>query len=243
MVKEFRPAHFLDGEKGECSALVILNQPISNASLFYKAWDHSIVRSCADGAADQLFRFFKEDEDLRRKHLPDFIAGDMDSLSIETKSYYEALGVPVIKDPDQYSTDFMKVTSILKEQYPEIKDLLVLGAMGGRVDQSFSSIHQLFLLQPALERPVYLLSDESVTFLLEKGTSLIRTPLKHLGKTCGILPIVGTAHITIRGMEWDVTDWETNYGTKVSTSNHLIQDTVEITTDVPVLFTAELREK
>ncbi|KAF2663202.1 thiamine pyrophosphokinase [Microthyrium microscopicum] len=57
---------------------------------------------------------------------------------------------------------------------------------------------------------------------------------------CGILPILGKAVISTTGLEWDVTDWETEMGGKVSTSNHVVSDEVTITTDQWVLFSIEI---
>ena len=36
------------------------------------------------------------------------IHGDLDSLRDDVREYYEARGVPVLRDRDQYSTDFGK---------------------------------------------------------------------------------------------------------------------------------------
>jgi thiamine pyrophosphokinase len=59
-------------------------------------------------------------------------------------------------------------------------------------------------------------------------------------RNIGILPIYSPAVITTKGLEWDVTNWETQMGGMVSTSNHVMGDTVEVETDVVVLFTIEV---
>lgn len=46
--------------------------------------------------------------------------------------------------------------------------------------------------------------------------------------------------ITTVGLEWDVTDWLTEFGGNVSTSNHVKDNVVEITTTQDVLFTVDL---
>jgi thiamine pyrophosphokinase len=65
------------------------------------------------------------------------------------------------------------------------------------------------------------------------------------GKYVGILPIGVTSKITTKGLEWDVTDWETRFGGQVSTSNHVLPETkvVEVETTREVLFTIALRER
>lgn len=61
-----------------------------------------------------------------------------------------------------------------------------------------------------------------------------------LGQNVGILPVKGPSKITTVGLEWDVTDWLTEFGGNVSTSNHVKDNVVEITTTQDVLFTVDL---
>lgn len=244
-VVKIRPAAFLEKEESDKTgekALLILNQPIANGSVFEKVWHYSTLRVCADGGANRLYDYFGNDEDKRRTYLPDCITGDLDSLKDSIRKYYDSLGVPIIGNPDQYSTDFDKAVDIVVNKLGPTAPIISLGSMGGRVDQSMSSIHRLFVSYEK-NQPLLLLSDQNVTILLMPGTSRISTPLTHLGKTCGIIPITGTAHITTKGLEWDVENWETKFGGQLSTSNHLMEDEIEITTDAPVIFTAELRQK
>ncbi|KAK6525906.1 hypothetical protein TWF281_010949 [Arthrobotrys megalospora] len=142
-------------------------------------------------------------------------------------------------------------------------DIIAYGAMGGRVDQTFHAIDQLFQASHRLngenerggdeasqhtsssnttERKLMLMSEESVTFLLEKGKNIIDTPLRLFGKTCGLIPVAGASVITTKGLEWDLYETETRFGGMVSTSNHLLQDRVEVVTTEPLLFTMEMRK-
>ncbi len=101
---------------------------------------------------------------------------------------------------------------------------------------------------------MYLFSGESLTFLLKGGSGSggrhrIRVR-DHghddvFGKHVGILPVGGPSRITTRGLEWDVQDWETEFGGRVSTSNHVLPGTevVEVETTRDVLFTIALREE
>jgi thiamine pyrophosphokinase len=53
-----------------------------------------------------------------------------------------------------------------------------------------------------------------------------------------------TSSGSTHGLEWDVTDWETQMGGNLSTSNHVLPETkcVEVTTTKDVLFTIALRQ-
>ncbi|KAF3937457.1 hypothetical protein ABW19_dt0209533 [Dactylella cylindrospora] len=125
-------------------------------------------------------------------------------------------------------------------------NVVAYGATGGRVDQAFHSIHQLFQASQdgqntRSRRRVTLMSDESVTFLLEKGRNIIDTPLRLFGKTCGLIPVAGPSIITTKGLEWNLENTETRFGGMVSTNNHLMEEEVEITTTELLLFTMEIR--
>jgi hypothetical protein len=44
------------------------------------------LKICADGGANRLFYNFNEEE--RSKYIPNYIAGDLDSLNPDVKSFY-----------------------------------------------------------------------------------------------------------------------------------------------------------
>lgn len=129
-------------------------------------------------------------------------------------------------------------------------DIVALGGLGGRVDQGLSQLHHLYLFQKEPGYPqgrVYLVSEESITFLLKTGTHRIRIRdggEEIFGKHVGIIPIREPSRITTKGLEWDVEDWETEFGGQVSTSNHVLPETevVEVSTTKDVLFTIAVRQ-
>ena len=41
------------------------------------------------------------------------------------------------------------------------------------------------------------------------------------GPTCGLVPLGAPAVLTTRGLHWDVTDWPSAFGGRVSTSNRV----------------------
>lgn len=92
---------------------------------------------------------------------------------------------------------------------------------------------------------MFLLSGESLTFLLKAGKHRIHVRNggeEVFGKHVGIVPIKEPSVITTKGLEWDVTDWPTEFGANISTSNHVLPETkvVEVGTVKDVLFTIAL---
>ena len=126
-------------------------------------------------------------------------------------------------------------------------DVVVLGSMDGRLDQAFSTLGALV---SASEKPVlapgqvFLVSPGNVTFVLGRALNRICTPLDDhvLEENVGIIPLRGPGRITTKGLEWDVTDWDTQFGGQMSTSNHIRSDVVDINTHGAggMLFTVQL---
>lgn len=190
--------------------------------------------------------------------LPDLIHGDLDSLRDDVRAYYVSQHVEVSRDGDQDSTDFGKtmyriscrVSSSLSSSSSSsslscrtvVQDVLVLGTVGGRVDQGLGLLHEMMREErqyPQLR--VWLFSECSVSFVLRSGRNVIGGLQSHhvFCESVGILPLYGAASITTAGLEWDVAGWETQMGGQVSTSNHVRADEVCVETTAPVLFTIE----
>lgn len=231
------------------TALIILNSHLANFECFRRLYTHADFVVCADAGADRLFDLVTEQySDLAydvalTKYLPQHIHGDLDSISPKVQQAYAKLGVKITKDSDQYSTDFQKAVKRVFEVDPQARDILVLGSLGGRVDQGIGLIHELYREHKRrVDTRIWFFTEASVTIVLEQGRTALATPLSQgfLRKHVGILPIYGPAVISTKGFEWDVQDWHTEMGGIVSTSNHIVQDVVEISTDREVLFTVEL---
>lgn len=124
-------------------------------------------------------------------------------------------------------------------------DVVALGGLGGRVDQAFSQIHHLYMATKdtnLLRGEIYLLSEQSLSFVLEKGSNTIGLSRETFAENVGIIPITGPAVLMTKGLEWDVQNWETEIGGEISTSNHLKRETIVVQTTTRVLFTVELSE-
>ncbi|KEF57418.1 thiamine pyrophosphokinase [Exophiala aquamarina CBS 119918] len=268
----WHPCGLLNNQPSAAYSVVILNQPVNRNALNAVISGASLL-VCADGGADRLLHYeqmtatattLKEPnhhaESEFRYRLPDAIVGDLDSLSAGTEKHYRERGVQVAKDPDQYSTDFTKCLGWIRGEVgrrrqgqrgssdeEDSMDVVVLGGLGGRVDQGFSQIHHLYMADKdpqLLKGRIYLLSEQSLSFVLANGQNVIHLEPGYFGENVGIIPVLGRALITTKGLEWDVEDWPTEFGGQVSTSNHIRSDLIQITFEGPQpLFTLELESK
>ncbi|KAJ8112782.1 hypothetical protein OPT61_g4932 [Boeremia exigua] len=264
---ELDPTIFLtDGDHPENSAnppdLLILNQPISDFATFSRLWRHTSYRICADGGANRLHDMFEGDlerqrnqfvrkriillskQSLRLKQLPSIIHGDLDSLRDDVRAYYESYGVEVLRDGDQYSTDFGKTMSKIsaRDNASSQKDVLILGTLAGRVDQGLGLLHEM--TREETKHPnlrLWLFSESSLSIILRSGRTIVRHLLSSglFTENLGLVPVYGPTTISTAGLEWDVKDWFTQMGGQVSTSNHVKADKVQVEADGPILFTIE----
>ncbi|KAL5356734.1 thiamine pyrophosphokinase [Aspergillus floccosus] len=277
-MQDWDPTQFFrnDGPPHTPFALVVLNQPI-NERAYAVLRKHACATVCADGGANRFYAMMKA-HGTEATELPSCIIGDLDSIHADVRAHYEQLGVPVIQDDDQYSTDFTKCLTYIRRHAGDLVpsspaagagaprlDILILGGLGGRVDQAFSQIHHLYLMAHAQQQEdqrgspgdLYLISEESITFILRPGRNVIRTPRANrprddnpdnvsgesghlLEENVGIIPLSGPGWISTRGFQWDVQDWRTEIGGQISTSNHIRADELEITTRGSILLTLEL---
>lgn len=96
----------------EFSSLIILNQKIEGIKLL-ELWDQTSLHICADAGADRLYEYCELNQIDYKLYKPDFIVGDLDSISSNTRLKYEKLGTRVIPQLTQYASDFMKAINIV----------------------------------------------------------------------------------------------------------------------------------
>jgi len=253
MSVEWYPSRLLLGGTVNPYALVILNQPL-NGNALHAVMEGASLMVCADAGADRLYQYDVRLREGTKQRLPDAIVGDLDSLTSNVERHYRSKGVRVEKDPDQYSTDFTKCLKWLRREWESrsespgsVLDVVVLGGLGGRVDQGFSQIHHLYMAardKSLLNGRIYLLSEQSLSFVLDDGVNVVHIEPDTFEENVGIIPVLGQILLTTRGLEWDVEEWPSDFGGQVSTSNHIKSDRLEIQAKGGnPLFTLELAKR
>ncbi|TQV94021.1 hypothetical protein V2A60_002911 [Cordyceps javanica] len=249
LVFEWHPARLMQADEPvDDFALLVLNQPLKNGITLRRLWKNASVRVAADGGANRLYELSSFQGKFSNLQA---IIGDLDSLTSTVRDFYSSQPQPaqVIHDRDQESSDFGKSIKWIRDSYKT--DIVALGGIGGRVDQGISQLHHLYLFQPGPGYEagrIFLLSGSSLTFLLKEGRHRIHVredgEQDVFAKHVGIVPLREPSRITTKGLQWDVTDWLSQIGGKLSTSNHVLPDTkyVEIETTKDVLFTVALRQ-
>ncbi|KAI0532283.1 thiamine pyrophosphokinase [Xylaria digitata] len=255
---EWFPIRQLLGKPGHEFILITLHQPIQDPRLFRDLWSTAETKIAADGGANQIYDLSKQIPNEQFRDL-DTIIGDLDSLTDKARQHFSRSRI--VREAEQDSTDFAKAVRLARRESPS-RDIVCMGGLGGRVDQGLSQLHHLYLFQKSLtyaDGRMYLVSGDSLSFVLKGGQRhriRVREPgIKvpdairwvsgdPFGKHVGIIPVGEPAAISTKGLEWDVQDWETAFGTRMSTSNHVLPETevVEIKADKDVLFTIALKK-
>lgn len=176
--------------------LLILNQEIRVKKQFFeKLWGSTSLHVCADGGANRLYKYCRCN-DTESKYIPDFIVGDLDSLTEDTRHFYEARKTVIKKQASQYYSDLDKAIALINltvntpdvdiaklDDYSQLETVeveknrkldthktitvITMGGIGGRYDQTIATISRT--LQSYSIRPhmnFLLLNSEHPEFVL-----------------------------------------------------------------------------
>ncbi|KAF8606466.1 thiamine pyrophosphokinase [Ceratobasidium sp. AG-I] len=228
------------------TALIVLNQPFATAT-FSRLWLKCGWRIFADGGSNCVYDAFDEEDRLR--YLPHRIRGDLDSLRLDVRSWYEAQNVVVEHDKSQNSTDLMKcldwVVEIEKENQLKL-DVVILGGLSGRLDHTVHTMSLLHKLRTTRPR-IFVVSSESVGWVLDQGHHQIDLDLRFVGPTCGLLPVgVASSVLTTTGLKWNLDNTPSSFNGLVSSSNAIVplsreetRGLVTVTTSEPIWWCVE----
>lgn len=121
----------------------------------------------------------------------------------------------------------------------------IFGGLGGRADQALALLHRLYKIDSEGSTSnlgdLYLILPDSIIFVLGEGRHVIWTPV---GPGCfdqhgvGIVPLDGRpVFVTSRGLKYEMTNWKAEFGVRISTSNSIVGNSVELETTGRVIFT------
>jgi len=160
--------------------------------------------------------------------------------------FYEQLGVPVMREPEQDSHDFEKCLLWLQAQYEaaaleKVYSVVSFGAFGGRLDQQMANLNMLFRREYACFERFVLLDQHSLALLLPPGAHTIEPNLDVEDGTCGLIPLGGACeHVATQGLRWNLDGDALAFGSVVSSSNQIASPIVTVRTDKPLLWTTNI---
>jgi thiamine pyrophosphokinase len=163
---------------------------------------------CADGGADSIRKL---------SIIPDFIIGDLDSISKENLEYFSTLTI-VKRINRQNDTDVEKCLKFaIKNGFNEA---VLLGVTGNRLDHSFCNLGIAIKFSEIIK--INIISEDS--FLsVHSDLSIINT---HPGETISIYGFDEKTLITSKGLKYKLSKTALPFGKKESTSNVSLKNKV-----------------
>jgi len=171
---------------------------------------------CADGGAQHA---------LAMGLTPDLVIGDLDSVDAETVSSLRDAGAEIRQFPrDKDFTDLELALLAARDLRPDA--VILLGALGGRLDQMLANI--LLLVQPAFQYlNITLVSGPERAWVVRDEIVVRGEP----GDTVSVLPltpaVTGLSYDT--GLRWRLQDEILPLGSSRGVSNELTAPTARIT--------------
>lgn len=244
----YRPLHLFTEENYPTPdlqpCLVLLNQALCGLeTVLRKHWHKFSLHVCADGGANRLYDNISQES--HGQYIPHTICGDLDSVRSEVLEYYEHKGTHVLRCDDQDSTDFTKVVkevlSLRQRGLANFSSIYAMNASGGRFDQTLGNIQTAMLLdQDLCGTPLYLVSEDSIAFLLKPSQSSIAVDTRLEKGYCGLVPFGEPCNsCTTTGLQWNLSGQSMRFGQLVSTNNLLApgHSLVHVSTSSPLLWT------
>ncbi|SEF67679.1 thiamine pyrophosphokinase [Caloramator fervidus] len=155
--------------------------------------------------------------------IPHFLIGDFDSIDNKILSYYQKLGVKIIKYPvEKDYTD----TELCINKAIELgaEKICLIGGIGGRIDHTLANIH---LLNFILEKGVfgYIVTDEFYIYLCKDYISIEGK----IGDIISLLPINGDARgLFSDGLKYELNNTDLCFGRALGVSNVMIKERCNI---------------
>lgn len=168
---------------------------------------------------------------------PDTVVGDFDTVDPEVLAFYRQKEHIVwdVHQPEKDETD--TELALLKAQALGCREIVVLGATGGRMDHTLGNIHLLF---PCLQKGIhaYILDPQNKLYLIDGPTVYQRK--KMWGKYISFLPLTETVHgITLEGFKYPLNERDIEIGASLCISNELTEEEGRITFRDGVLICVE----
>eukprot|EP00116_Pleurobrachia_bachei_P008570 sb/3468832/ len=221
-------------------ALIILNSSLSELDDKLRTlWKTARFHICADGGANRLYQVSSTQGPL----IPEYVAGDLDSVYKDVLLFYEKQGSKIAKFSDQNTTDFEKCLKLItkheKVTNKQFDVVYVLGSHGGRLDQSLSILNTLYKHTKSSETPLFLIAPDTLTFVLPPGRHKIYVNTGLEGSFCGLVPLGEPCRsISTTGLAYNLNKHKLIFGAQISSNNSFDgSDFVTVDTSDYVLWT------
>lgn len=173
---------------------------------------------CADGGARHLYKV---------NIMPNYILGDLDSLSSEIIDFYKHSKVKFTQFPSRKNETDAELCINLANDL-NVNEIHIIGALGGRIDHTIANINLMYYIKQLGINSTIQTPDEDI-FLVSNETFIING---NKGDTVSIIPIKGDAKgVTLEYLEYPLNNFEMKYGTPIGISNVMEKNECKITVE------------
>ncbi len=200
----------------------LMVDPVAEARVWVRPGDLIVA---ADGGSTHVIA-----AGLALHHL----IGDLDSLPDEVQERFRAWGTVVHRAPvDKDETD-LELALVWAAAQPEVEEVVVLGASGGRPDQALANL--LLLALPVLVgHRVLVASGDWVAIVVRGGGRLVLEGRP--GDRVSLIPLGGAAEgVTTNGLAFPLRDETLQFGPARGVSNRMESDTAQVVVRRGVLW-------
>jgi thiamine pyrophosphokinase len=189
-------------------AIIFVNGSVSDYDALSRWVEAGDTMICADGGVNHC---------LALGYRPQVVVGDMDSIDPDTLRRLAADGVELERHPrhkDQTDLE-LALERALRDGADEV---LILGALGGRLDLTLANV--LILAQRQWPIPVGVAEGNQVASVLHGGESI--TLSGPPGSTVSLIPLSDeVTGVTYGGLEYDLTNATISLGSTRAVSNEV----------------------
>ena len=183
---------------------------------FYNKSFNTII--CADGGANSAKKLGV---------IPDFIIGDLDSISLSTLKYFKNKST-IIQIKRQNDTDVEKCLKFaIKKKFDEV---LLLGVTGDRLDHTICNLGIVIKFFNKIK--IYLAAESSFLTSINKLTTF----KSKVGETISIYAFSVKTKISSDGLKYKLHNTALPFGVRESTSNISVSNTIRLNVKDGIIF-------
>ncbi len=196
-------------------ALLFANGQLQNPAVLHRHFCPGDFILCADGGVGHALAL-----GLR----PDLVIGDLDSLDPHHRQQLQRLGCRIEQHPaDKDATDLE--LALLAAQRLGIDDIVLLAALGGRLDQELANL--LLLAHPQFANlHLSLIAGEQTAWIVRDQITISGQPGDTISSLALSPQVEGLTYH--HGLRWPLHDFTLPFGSTRGVSNELIDPSAHI---------------
>lgn len=196
------------------SVLIFANGDLDSVSWIRPYLAEATAVIAANGGTRHLWRL---------RHAPERVIGDLDSLPRDVQTWLAGKSVHVERSPAaKDETDLELALLYAASHYTD--EIVVIGAFGGRLDQTLANV--LLLAHPQMAgRRVTLMTAYERAWLVEDATEIHGA----VGDAVSLIPLDGDVHVhATRGLRWPLRAETLRFGESRGISNAMTDPTAAV---------------